>query len=108
MQMAAFLVEEGLAVGNQKLEVADLRLIDSRKIKLVEDAGRGGEPQSACRRVCGTDHVLGAAGPSRRDAGCAGGDGGCHDSCHGVSVRLAPRSDNFWLLRFGSWRGGFF
>ena len=39
MEIAAFLVEEGLAVGDEELEVADLWLIDSRKINLVEDAG---------------------------------------------------------------------
>ena len=43
LEMAAFLVEEGLAVGDEELEVADLRLIDPRKINLVEDAGRGRE-----------------------------------------------------------------
>ena len=44
MEMAAFLVEEGLAVGDEELEVADLRLIDRGEINLVEDAGRGSEP----------------------------------------------------------------
>ena len=42
--MAAFLVEEGLAVGDEELEVADLGLIDGGEINLVEDAGGGGEP----------------------------------------------------------------
>ena len=44
MEVAAFLVEESLAVGDQELEVANLRRIDSRKINFVEDPGRSGEP----------------------------------------------------------------
>lgn len=44
MEMAPFLMEESLAVGDEELEVANLRLIDRRKINLVENAVRGGEP----------------------------------------------------------------
>src|ERR1700683_4142945 len=72
LEMAAFLVEEGLAVGDEELEVADLRLIDPRKINLVEDAGRGREPKAARRRVRGADRVLGAVGPSWRGGGGGG------------------------------------
>ena len=104
VEIAAFLVEESLAVGDEKLEVADLRLIDRRKINLVQDAGRGREPQPARRRIRRANCVLGAAGPSRRDAGGAGGDGRCLDSCHRASVRFDPRSDYFGLRWFRSGR----
>src|SRR5215469_11796400 len=87
IEVAAFLVKEGLAVGDQELHVADLWLIDRREINLVEDSGRRGKPQTAHRRVCGADGVLGAAGPARLDAGRAGGDGRCQDSCHAIPIR---------------------
>jgi hypothetical protein len=44
IEIAAFFVEEGLAVGDEELEVADLRLIDGGEINLVDDADGGGEP----------------------------------------------------------------
>src|SRR5277367_1015274 len=91
MEIAALLVEEVLAVGDEELEVADLRLVDSGKINPVEHAGGSREPQAAGRRVCRAHGVLGAASPSRRDAGSASGDGRCEDSCHRwASVRFDP------------------
>src|SRR5271156_3289751 len=46
MEMAALFVEKSLAVGDEELEVAHLRLIDRGEIDFVEHAGGGREPQA--------------------------------------------------------------
>ena len=47
LQVALLLVEEGLAVGDQKLHVADLGAVDGGVVDLVQDSMRAGEPHPA-------------------------------------------------------------
>ncbi len=47
LQVALLFVEEGLAVGDQKLHVADLGAVDGGVVDLVEDSVRAGEPDPA-------------------------------------------------------------
>ena len=69
----AFVVKEGFAVGDEVLEVADLRPVNGRVVDLVENAFGNGEPDPAQSRVSGPYPVLVAARPARFDAGSAGG-----------------------------------
>src|SRR5271166_2019491 len=72
MQVAALVMEEGLSVGDQKLEVADLRRVDGGMIDLVENSKRKREPNVARGRIGSPHRVLGTAGPSRLDTRTAG------------------------------------
>ncbi len=47
VQVPLFLVEKGLAVGDQKLHVADLGAVDGGVVDLVENSMRAGEPDPA-------------------------------------------------------------
>src|SRR5437899_12907796 len=67
--MAALIMEEALAVGDEVLEVPDPRAVDGGIVDLVQDAGGDGEPDRAARRVRRADRVLRALRPSRCDAG---------------------------------------
>src|SRR2546425_12890973 len=71
--MAALVMEEALAVGDEVLQVPDLRAVDGGIVDLVQDAGGDGDPDRAVRRVRRPDRVLRALRPSRRDAGRAEG-----------------------------------
>src|SRR2546425_8953376 len=71
--MAALIMEEALAVGDEVLEVPDLRAVDGGIVDPVQDAGGDGEPDRAARRVRRADRVLRALRPSRYDAGGAEG-----------------------------------
>src|SRR5882757_2383904 len=102
IEIAPLFVEEGLAVGYQKLQIAHLRLIDSGEINLVQNSRRHGEPYSAHRRVGGANRVLGAAAPSRRNSRRAAGSGGIEDYRH-VRFRFLSASESIGL--FGN-RGG--
>ncbi len=61
---------EPFAVGDDEAEVANLRDVDPRVIDLVDDPEAQGEPHPG-RADGAADHVLGAAGPGRRDPGMA-------------------------------------
>jgi hypothetical protein len=65
---------EPIGAGDDKPEVADLRDVDPRVVHLVDDAEADRKPQP-CWTERAADHVLGAARPRRRRAGCAGGVG---------------------------------
>src|SRR5689334_23936576 len=65
----ALVVEEGLPVADEVLQVAYLRLIDGRVVDLVQDTLGDGEPDPAQRRVRGPYPVLVAAGPAGLDPG---------------------------------------
>src|SRR5713101_4521665 len=88
--MAALIMEETLAVGDEVLEVPDLRAVDGGVVDLVQDAGGDGEPDRAARRVRRADRVLRALRPSRCDArGAEGALRGAKDRhvlCAGLPV----------------------
>src|SRR5713101_6255292 len=71
--MAALVMKETLAVGDEVLEVPDLRAVDGGVVDLVQDAGGDGEPDGAARGVRRSDCVLRALRPSRGDTGGAEG-----------------------------------
>ena len=68
-QVPPLVVEERLAVGDQVLQVANLRPVDRRVIDLADDAGGQREPDAAGGRIGGADRLLVAARPARLDAG---------------------------------------
>src|SRR5438132_4801117 len=80
--MAALIMEEALAVGDEGLEVPDPRAVDGGIVDLVQDAGGDGEPDRAARRVRRADRVLRALRPSRCDAG-----GGAEGALRGAKDR---------------------
>ena len=61
-----FVVEEGRAVGDEELKVADLWRVDGRIEDFREDAGRHRVPDVAGAGVRGADRLLRAASPPRR------------------------------------------
>src|SRR5260370_9779319 len=64
---AAFLfVEKSLAVGDEKLRVANLRTVDGRIVDLGHNALGQGEPYAAGGRISGTNAVFGAGRPGSR------------------------------------------
>ncbi len=63
----AFVVEESLAVGDQVLQIADLRPIDGRIINLIENTLGNGEPHATQGGVGGAYTVLVAASPAGFD-----------------------------------------
>src|SRR5262249_22139956 len=67
-QAALFLVKEGLAVGDQKLRVANLRAVNGGIVDLGHNALGQGEPDAAGGGVGCTDTVLRTGGPRRRDS----------------------------------------
>src|SRR2546426_7862593 len=92
--MAALIMEEALAVGDEVLEVPDPRAVDGGIVDLVQDAGGDGEPDRAARRVCRPDRVLRALGPSGGDAGGAKGALRSSEDCHvppPATARAPPR-----------------
>ena len=98
--VAAFFMEESLAIGDEELHVADLRAVDGGAVNLVEDAVRDGEPDFAGGGVGGADGVFGAGGPSGFEAGRAEGRAlavepfvagiGCHSVSHFLRVIPGP------------------
>jgi hypothetical protein len=60
-------MEKGLAVGNEILEIAQLRPVDGRIVDLRNDAVPDGEPEVAGRRVRGAYAGLVAMRPSGFD-----------------------------------------
>ena len=65
LQIAPFLVAKRFAVGDKKLEVARVGLIDVRIINLVNDAVRDRVPEPAAGVIGCPDSFLGALGPAR-------------------------------------------
>ena len=61
-------MDEGLAVGEEELHVADLRAVDGGVIDLVEDAVGAGKPDAAGGGVGGADGVFNTGGPARLEA----------------------------------------
>src|SRR5664280_912904 len=74
-QIALFLMAEGLAVTDEKLKIARVRLIHMRIINLIHDAVAQCEPEPAARMISRAQTFLGAGCPARFDAGRAKGDG---------------------------------
>ena len=92
-----FVAEEGFSVGDQILQIADLRPIDGRVVDLVQDALGDGKPDPAQSRVSSAHAFFVTARPARFDARTAG-SGICiqqnrhHDSlpsCHFLKATLA-------------------
>jgi hypothetical protein len=75
LHVAMGVVEEGFAVADEQLGVANLRAVQRGEIDLAEDAIGHREPYAARRRVCGPDYVLGAMRPSGLDTGRPRGRG---------------------------------
>src|SRR5262245_59480822 len=71
-QVAALVLKKRFAVGDEKLQIADLRPIDGRVVNLVDDSARQGEPDPADGGICGAEAVLVVARPARGDTGAAG------------------------------------
>ena len=67
----SFVTEEGFAIGDEILQVADLRPINGRVVDLVDDTFGNGEPDPAQSRVSGPHSVLVAPRPARFDPGTA-------------------------------------
>src|SRR6516165_5941449 len=65
--VTALVVEEGLAISNQVLQVADLRRINGGKIDFGDDPVRDGVPDTAGDRICRAYRVLRTRGPARGD-----------------------------------------
>jgi hypothetical protein len=72
-EIAAFLVEEGFSVGDEKLHVANLGTVDGGGVNFVENAVGDGKPDFAGGGVSGRDSVFSARGPARFKAGRAKG-----------------------------------
>lgn len=73
LQIAPFLVTKGFPIGDQKLEVAGVGLIDVRVINLVDDAVRDREPEPATGMMGSADSFLATLRPARLRAGRAEG-----------------------------------
>ena len=67
--MSLFLVEEGLAVGDEVLQVAQLRPVHGWIIDFRDDAIPKRKPDLAGSRVCGSDSVFSAMGPTGMNPG---------------------------------------
>src|SRR5205823_1967991 len=74
LQITLLLVAKALAVGDQKLKIPRVGLIDARVVNLVDDAMAQCEPDSATGMIGGAQALLGAGGPARLNTGCAEGD----------------------------------
>ena len=67
-EVAFFLMEERLPIGDEILKVADLWVIHGRVIDFRDDTVPQGEPDSARSRVSGSHSVFISVSPSRLDA----------------------------------------
>ena len=72
-QIPPLFMEKRLAIGDEKLHVANLRAIDRGAVDLVQDAVRHGEPDFAGGGIGGAHRVFGAGGPARLKPGRAKG-----------------------------------
>ena len=73
LQIPPLLVEKCLAVGDEQLQVAGVRLVDARVVNLVDDAVTEGEPQAGGGVIGSADAVLRTRSPARFHPRCAGG-----------------------------------
>jgi hypothetical protein len=73
LEIAPLLVEESFAIGDEKLEVARIGLIDMRIIDFVDDAVRNREPDPTTGVIGGPNPFLGALRPARFGTGSAKG-----------------------------------
>src|ERR1700737_4036765 len=64
VEIRALVMEESFAVGDEKLEIAQLGTIDRGIVNLVQDAAGEGVPDPAGRRISGADGFFGAARPA--------------------------------------------
>ena len=71
IQVALFLVAEGLAVADEKLKIARVRLVDGRVVDFVDDAVTEREPDPAARMISGAQAFFCAGGPAGLDSGRA-------------------------------------
>src|SRR6185437_14972980 len=92
-QIALFLMEESLAVGNEILEIAKLRPVDGRVVDLRDDAVPDGEPKMTGRTVRCPYAGFVAVRPSGLDAGFSKRFGS-NDSLH-------PRTSPLPILKIG-------
>ena len=67
-EIAAFLMAKGLAVSDEKLEIAGVRTINIRIIDFVDDAVAESEPDAAASMICSADTFFGAASLARLDS----------------------------------------
>lgn len=97
--MALLFGEKIAAVGDNEAEVASARLVDARVIDFIEDPVAESEPDTAMTGQSGAGAGLRAGGPTRLDAGPAGGVldlvGQCDNPClGGVLIALRSRLRN--------------
>ena len=69
VQVAFFLVAKGLAIGDEELEVARVRLVHMRVVNLIDDAVAEREPEPATGMIGRAHAFLGARSPARLDSG---------------------------------------
>src|SRR6476646_1644915 len=74
LQVALLLMAKSLAVGDQKLEIARVRLIAMRVVNFIYDAMAEREPEPAARVVRCAESLLGTGGPTRLNSRAAKGD----------------------------------
>ena len=86
----SFVAEKGFPIGDEILQVADLRPIDGRVVDLVEDAFGDRKPDPAQSRVSGPHTVLVTPCPAGLDAGAAGA--GCWQRSVVMAIPLWPIS----------------
>ena len=75
VQVALFLVAKRFPVGDEKLEIARVRLVHARVVDFVDDAMAEREPDPAARMISGAQAFFGAGGPAGFDSGRAECDG---------------------------------
>lgn len=95
----ALILEERLTIGDQVLEIADLRPVDRGVVDLVENPLRESEPDAAQGRIRSAHAVLVAAGPAGLDARSTPGRSVCSYGRHGDSLsrRRVPKLE--WVRR---------
>ena len=95
----AFAVEEGAAVGDRELEVAQARRAEVRVVDLAQRVLAKGEPHVAAALRCGAEAVLVGGSPRVRDAGGArclrrGRAGAGHAQRHAQPEHHSRRRDS--------------
>src|SRR5206468_2672512 len=68
IQVSLFLVAKRFAIGDKKLKVARVRLIDLRIVNLIDDTVAEREPKPATRVIGRTHALFRARSPARLDS----------------------------------------
>jgi len=68
VQVALLLVAKALAIRDEELKVACVRLIDVRIVDLIDNAMTQCEPETTAGMISRPDALLGARSPARRNS----------------------------------------